>query len=121
MAIKKPPLERKLYIREAVIHRPAFEKRLTRTDYETIVGGKGGRGGGARNSRPRGGTILKSPVSTPGISKMTPIRIHGGQKNVANTGIQISRKHTISVCKYVVRTGINYPGRPPAILAPFHA
>lgn len=46
MAIKKPPLERKLYIREAVIHRPAFEKRLTRTDYETIVGGKGGRGGG---------------------------------------------------------------------------
>lgn len=51
MAIKKPPLERKLYIREAVIHRPAFEKRLTRTDYETIVGGKGGRGGGGQEIR----------------------------------------------------------------------
>lgn len=74
-----------------------------------------------RNSRPVVERFLKSTRINAGISKMTPIRAKASKKRVANTRIQISRKHTISVCKYVVGTGINYPTRPPAILAPFHA
>lgn len=73
MAIKNT-LERKLYIREAVIHRPAFEKRLTRTNCETIV-----REGKGEEIRDPWWNDFKIARINAGISKMTPIR-YGEQK-----------------------------------------
>lgn len=60
MAIKNLS-QKERYIREAVIHRPAFEKRLTEQSW-------GGREG-EKKFETRGGTILKSPVSTPVLVK----------------------------------------------------